>query len=421
MKILYFSDTFLPKIDGITVSIKNFSELLSHKGHEFVICAPGYAESDFTRINDKIRVERFMSMSLPSYPDVKAVFPNPNRIKKVIKEFEPDLIHIHTPGTLGLYALNVAGKYGIPIIGTYHTLVSEQDSYLSIYRLLKIDKLFMKIDKFDKLNLKDMLKLLKYDKININKKIILKLCNYFYDRCDLIISPSNLLRDQLLDFGIKKPIKVISNGLDLSRFKGEARELKGNAPKILHVGRVSYEKNCDVVINAFKLILEKLPEATLTIIGDGPALPSLKLQVEKLALQDKVIFTGFIPNTELQEHYPRYDLFMTASTMETQGLVILEAISCGLPAVGVNAYAVPELVQDGKNGFNAQPFNAEQMADYAHKILTSPELYKAFSKSSLDVSKGHDLNLCVNKMEDIYTEVSSRSKRKKYSLLNLLF
>lgn len=423
MKILYFSDTYLPKVDGVALSIKNFSELLSARGHKFLICSPKYGDEDFYRVNDNIKVERFTSGYLPSYPDIKVVLPDPHRIRTIVKEFEPDLIHIHTPGLLGQYAINAAERYGIPAIGTYHTLISEQNTYISFYRILKIDKLLMKVNKFNKeLKIKDLEKVEKSsDKFNIKKKILLKLCNGFYDRCDLIISPSGLLKEQLLEYKIKKPITVISNGMDLSRFKGEVKELNTDAPKILHVGRISYEKNCDIIINAFHLMLEKFPKATLTIIGDGPALSTLKLQVEKQQLTDKVFFTGFVNNSVLHEHYPKYDLFMTASTMETQGLVILEAIACGLPAVGVNSFAIPELVQEGKNGFNAEPFNTRQIADRATEILSSKELYRKFSENSLEIAKHHEISECVTKMEKVYESVAAlKGKKKKLTLLNFL-
>ncbi len=420
MRVIYFSDTFLPKVDGVAISIKNFSERLSQKGYEFIICCPEYGEGDFDRMNDRIYVERFMSAHLPSYPDIKVVFPSPTRITKIIQDFQPHLCHIHTPGLIGQYAINATERFGIPSIGTYHTLISEQDTYISLYRILKLDKLFMKINKFDKtLTLKNLLKFQKFDKFNIQKKIILKLCNNFYDRCDLIISPSHLLKQQLLEFGIKKPIAVVSNGMDLSRFKGEIKNCSKDY-KLLHVGRISYEKNCDVIINAFFEIQKQLPTSTLTIIGDGPALPSLKLQASQLKIDDKVIFKGFVPNSELPEIYPQYDLFITASTMETQGLVILEAIACGLPAVGVTAYAIPELIQHGVNGYNAKPFQSQEMAELALKILKEEELYKNFSQKSLEIASEHEISKCVSKMEEIYLSMKDfQGKRKKTTFLNL--
>ncbi|EMJ95993.1 glycosyltransferase [Leptospira alstonii] len=422
MRILYFSDTFLPKVDGVAISMKNFADLLAKRGHTFAICCPKYGEGDFDSIGDGIHIERFRSGYLPSYPDIKVVLPSPTKIKRIIKEFEPDLVHIHTPGLLGLYGINATEKYGIPTIGTYHTLMSEQDMYLSFYRLLKLDKLFLKASKSDKkLKMKDLSKIEKFDKFNIRKKIILKISNNIYERCDLIISPSHLIEKQLREFGLKTKIAVISNGLDLTSFKGTIKQLP-SAPKLLHVGRISYEKNCDVILNAFKLIHDEIPDSTLTIIGDGPALSSLRVQAQNLGVENAVTFTGFIKREQLPEEYPKYDLFLTASTMETQGLVILESVACGLPAVGVDSFAIPELIHDGKNGFIAKPFDVKGIAEKAVAILKDPLLYEKFSKESIKISKGHEMTACVDKMEEVYKTVASvKNKKKRNTLINMLF
>ncbi|MDZ4727762.1 MAG: glycosyltransferase [Leptospira sp.] len=423
MRVLYFSDTFLPKTDGVAVSIKNFSELLTLRGHEFTICAPRYGEDDFERMGDNIQVIRFRSGYLPSYPDIKVVLPSPGKIKKVIEEFKPDLIHIHTPGLLGLYAINAAERYGIPSIGTYHTLMAEQEMYVSFYRLFKMDKLFFKINKFKKkLNIDELDKYVKFDNFNIRKKIILKICNDLYNRCDVVISPSHLIKKQLIEYGINRPITVVSNGMDLKRFTGKVKSLNKEAPKLLHVGRISYEKNCDVVINAFKLILESFPQATLTIIGEGPAIESLQRQAEHLEIQSSVIFTGFVPNAELHNVYPKYDLFLTASTMETQGLVVLEAIACGVPAVGVDSFALPELIQDGKNGYIAPPFDVKRLAEMSIKLLSDEKQYKEFSKNSIAIASEHAMERCVDDMESVYEKVveAMKGKEKKTSLFDLL-
>lgn len=422
MRVLYFSDTFLPKVDGVAISMKNFADLLAKRGHTFTICCPKYGEEDFYHIGDSIRIERFRSGYLPSYSDIKVVLPSPTKIKRVIKEFEPDLVHIHTPGLLGLYGINATEKYGIPTIGTYHTLMSEQDMYLSFYRLLKLDKLFLKVSKSDKkLKMKDLGKIEKFDKFNIRKKIILKISNNIYERCDLIISPSHLIEKQLREFGLKTKIAVVSNGLDLTSFKGSIKQ-STSAPKLLHVGRISYEKNCDVILNAFKLIHDEIPDSTLTIIGDGPALPSLKVQAQNLGVENFVTFTGFIKREQLPEEYPKYDLFLTASTMETQGLVILESIACGLPAVGVDSFAIPELIHDGRNGYIAKPFDVKGIAEKAVAILKDPPLYEKFSKESIKISKAHEMTACVDKMEEVYRTVASvKNKKKRNTLINMLF
>ncbi|TGL87876.1 glycosyltransferase family 4 protein [Leptospira congkakensis] len=425
MRVLYFSDTFLPKTDGVAVSIKNFSELLALRGHVFCICAPKYGDGDFDRMTDNIQVVRFRSGYLPSYPDIKVVLPSPGKIKRIIEDFKPDLIHIHTPGLLGLYAVNAAERFGVPTIGTYHTLMAEQEMYVSFYRLFKLDKLFFKANKFKKkLNIDELDKIVKFDNFNIRKKIILKICNDIYNRCDVVISPSHLIKEQLIEYGITRPITVVSNGMDLKRFQGTPKTYPGgDAPKFLHVGRISYEKNCDVVINAFKLIHEHYPNATLTVIGEGPAIPSLERQAEHLGIEKSVSFKGFIPNAVLHEEYPKYDVFLTASTMETQGLVVLEAIACGLPAVGVDAFALPELIRHGENGYIAKSFDAKGIAEGALSIIRNPLEYSTFSKNSIQIASGHEMEKCVDAMEEVYSKVveAMKGKVKKSTIFDLFF
>ncbi|EOQ97119.1 glycosyltransferase, group 1 family protein [Leptospira wolbachii serovar Codice str. CDC] len=425
MRVLYFSDTFLPKTDGVAVSIKNFSELLALRGHQFCICAPKYGDGDFDRMTDNIQVVRFRSGYLPSYPDIKVVLPSPGKIKRIIEDFKPDLIHIHTPGLLGLYAVNAAERFGVPTIGTYHTLMAEQEMYVSFYRLFKLDKLFFKANKFKKkLNIDELDKIVKFDNFNIRKKIILKICNDIYNRCDVVISPSHLIKEQLIEYGITRPITVVSNGMDLKRFQGTPRTYTGgDAPKFLHVGRISYEKNCDVVLNAFKTIHEHYPKATLAIIGEGPAIPSLQRQAEHLGIQAAVSFKGFIPNAVLHEEYPKYDVFLTASTMETQGLVVLEAIACGLPAVGVDSFALPELIRHGENGYIAKPFDSKGIAQGALELVRNPEEYAKFSKNSIQIASGHEMEKCVDAMEEVYSKVieAMKGKVKKQNIFDLFF
>jgi len=424
MRVLYFSDTFLPKIDGVAMSIRNFSLALEERGHEFCIACPRYGEGDFDQMGQSIEVIRFRSGFLPSYPDIKVVLPSPGKITKIVNQFKPDLIHIHTPGLLGLYAVNAAERNGIPTIGTYHTLMAEQEMYVSFYRLFKLDKLFLKINKFKKkLEIEDLDKYVKLDNFNIRKKIILKICNDIYNRCDVVISPSYLIKKQLIEYGINKPITVVSNGMDLARFQGKVKRFEGDSPKILHVGRISYEKNCDVVINAMAQVFKTFPNATLTIIGDGPAVPSLKKQAELLGISGQVHFLGFVPNSELHDIYPQYDLFLTASTMETQGLVVLEAIACGLPAVGVDAFALPELIQEGLNGHVVQPFDSRNLGQKAADLLKDPDRYESFSRESIRISKEHEISRCVDEMEDLYKRVKEalKDKEKKLDVFQMLF
>ncbi|MCR9140940.1 MAG: glycosyltransferase [bacterium] len=406
MNIVIFTDTFLPKIDGVGISVGNFTRLLSARGHNFVICAPEYEKNETVELADNVRIVRFRNAGLPSYPDVKVVLPSQKRIAKAMSYFKPDLVHIQTPGLLGQYGVLAAKMYGVPLIGTYHTLVSEQDTYVSLYRLLKVDAL---LDFFasDKKVKKRLEKIERKKEKSLKKTIILKLCNGLYETGRLIITPSHLIKEELQREGVQKPIEVVSNGMDLTRFKSEPRTAPGNPPRFLHVGRISYEKNCDVILKAFALILPKVPGATLDIYGDGPALTSLKIHATQLGIESNVVFHGFVDHATLPEVYPRYDMFLTASTMETQGLVVLEAAACGLPCIGVDAFALPELIQHNRNGYIVEPFDHISLAEKTMELLGDPETYHRFSKQSLEIAQDHEINKCADRMEAVYKMVAT--------------
>jgi glycosyltransferase involved in cell wall biosynthesis len=190
--------------------------------------------------------------------------------------------------------------------------------------------------------------------------------------------------------------------MDLDKFSGKPRSAPGSSPRLLHVGRISYEKNCQVILRAFAIIRETIPDATMDIVGDGPALASLKIEAKHLGLDDSVSFPGFVPHNTLPEIYPQYDLFLTASTMETQGLVVLEATASGLPCIGVESYALPELIHDGRNGFITEPFDHKAIAEKTIEILENSDLYEKFSRESLAIASQHDIHICADRLEEVY-------------------
>lgn len=404
MRIAIFTDTFLPKIDGVAISVDHFARQLSGRGHDFMICCPKYGSDDPKELNEKVQILRFKNAPLPSYPDIKVVLPSHNKISKAVKDFNADIIHIQTPGLLGQYGVLASRMYGVPLVGTYHTLVSEQATYISLYRLLRIDRLLNYFKSHKKIK-KNLDKIERKDSPSFKKALIWRLTNALYEQGELIISPSELIRQELLQHGVKKPVAVISNGMDLKVFTGKAKQLpKDRGFKLLHVGRISYEKNCEIIIRAFAKIHEHFPDATLDIVGDGPALTSMKIEARQQGVYDSMNFPGFVPHDDLPQLYPQYDLFMTASTMETQGLVVLEAMACGLPCIGVKAYALPELIHHERNGYVVEPGDNPLMAQLAMEIMNDPDKYSRFSQQSLEIAGEHEIEACSFKLENAYKE-----------------
>jgi 1,2-diacylglycerol 3-alpha-glucosyltransferase len=417
MNIVIFTDTYLPKIDGVAVSVSGFVKMMTPKGHRFLIFCPSYPgtdseESDTLSGSESVIIHRFKSAPLPSYPDIKVVLPSYKKISKALEKFNPDIIHFQTPGILGHFAVIAAHLFNIPCVGTYHTLVSEQDTYLSFYRLLRVDRLYNYFMKGKKIKTR-LDKIERKESRSIKKKVILNLANMLYNYGEIIISPSQLIKKELISYQVKKPVVVVSNGIELDKFTGKQRKHPGNAPSLLHVGRISYEKNCEVLLKAFALILKEIPDATLHIIGDGPALPSLRIEAKQLGITDKVSFPGFVKRDDLPEIYLKHDIFLTASTMETQGLVALESAATGLPMIGVDSYALPELIRHNVNGYISQPFDHITMAANTVKLLKSPEIYESFSKHSLEIAAEHDIHTSADKLLSIYQMIIDSSKQQR--------
>jgi glycosyltransferase involved in cell wall biosynthesis len=239
-------------------------------------------------------------------------------------------------------------------------------------------------------------------------KLLYKLANRLYEKCSLIISPSELIKKELVDKGIQVPVTVVSNGIDLNFFRPERRIFPGDEPCILHVGRIAPEKNTEEVIRAFALIKRELPYARLTVVGDGPVLIDLKREASELGIADSVQFTGYLARKELPVVYAEHDLFITPSAMETHGLVALEAIATGLPAVGVNAFALPELIQHGRNGLCAEPHNVPEIASAALRLLKDKSFYENASLESIEIAKDHGHDRCTDRLEKIYRKVAGK-------------
>lgn len=382
MKIAYFTDTFLPRVDGVTYTIYEHSRLLAKRGHKVKIYAPAYPEKNKNKKINGVTVERYTSIPLPTYKGLRISFPNIYTMYNSIKKFNPDVIHFHTPGPIGISAILLAKFLKIPLITTYHTLWSETLPPLPPFNIVYK---FFKMDDSEK---------------DLFKNAIWKISGNFFDNCDVVISPAKIIMHELLIHNHKSKILVVSNGVDTNKFKVKVRP-KTNF-KILYVGRLSHEKKIDVVIKAFAKVAKDLPQAKMEIVGDGPILENLKDLVKKLKLSGQVIFHGSITRERIVDYYKRCDIFATASAMEVQPLTLLEAMACRLPVVGVKRAGVAGIVKDGVNGYLVPPNNPTAMSKKIIKILDSNKLRIKLSNNSRKTAKENSLLSSIQKLEDLY-------------------
>lgn len=398
-------------INGVAVFSHNLAMGLVRRGHEVLVLCPSQTGKNHSVREDGVEVRYLRSIDAKVYPDQinpvpakkhifghelprlwyrkgfkVSVFPA-IEIKKALDDFCPDVVHVQVSDPIGLSVVSYARKRGIPIVTTEHNQPEVITEPLKIPSLVK-------------------------------KPVNYLLSSYFRNRqskSDFVTMPTEQSIKHLLS---KKPIDVpiaaISNGVDLSHFSpGQASDaiynkydIKKGTPTVLYVGRLDPEKRVDLVIRAFKGALSKVPKAELIITGDGVDKARLIKLAGELELAKSVHFLGRVTPPDLYEIYKLGSVFATASEIETQGIVLIEAAATGLPLIAVNKGAVSEVCITDENGFLCQPGNISELESALVKILSDPVLQKKFSKASLKIAAEHDFERTLDKFINIYHKVT---------------
>lgn len=372
MRVVFFTDTYEPQINGVVTAIKLFEKELEKLGHEvYVVCpkTPGY--------NYRKNIFTLRSFTFKPYPEYRGALPS-LKLLRWVKNINPDIIHVHTPVTIGLLGISTAKILSKPLIATYHTLMEE---YFKIYFTPK------RIGK-------------KYSE-TFTKRFIRKYTKFFYNKADLITVPSLAIKKHLIKLGVEKPIIILPTGIDTEFFKPKGKPEKNT---VLWVGRLGKEKSLDILLKAFGIVQKKIPKAKLVIIGDGPERKNLELLAEKLSLNAE--FKGYVQREKLPHYYARAWLLASPSTTETQGLTILESFACACPVVVANALGFKDFVKHNYNGFFTKPKNIKDFAEKMIKLLENPSLRKKLSKNARKTAKEFSISKQTKKLADIYKNLS---------------
>jgi len=357
VRIGFFTDTFLPQRNGVVTSLISFGLGLVRRGHEVFVFCPKTGIKNY----HGLRVRSYRSMIFRPYPEFKIAFPTG-------KVPELDIVHTHSPFSLGALGLYAAKKQDIPRISTFHTILSEYVLYL----------------RFGK---------------ELFKRLAWTYFRFYYNRCHRLIAPSEALKKVLRQHRIRKPIVVIPTGIDLSFYKPieqqKARRRLGIKDErvFLCLGRLGFEKNLDVVLRAFQDV-----DARLIIAGRGPARKKLEEMGKGLGLRKKVSFAGYVRGELKPLYYSAADALISASTSETQAIVASEAMACGCPVIGADSLAIPEIVRDGKNGYLFEPGDSEGLSDLLSSFTPSKEMRLNALKSGRRFSAERS----TNKLEKLY-------------------
>jgi phosphatidylinositol alpha 1,6-mannosyltransferase len=384
MRIMIVTDQYPPMVGGVPTVTQGLAADFANRGNQVWVVAPSSGQRDVHRLEQQVHVYRFSSFEWPTYEDLRIPFLPILPFRRLLKKIDPDIIHIHSPIVLGNIAQIVAGSLRKPVIVTNHYLP------VNLSRTLSSDPLFGK------------------PFMTVTYSYLVHFCN----RCEYVTAPTMTALNVLYEHGLRAPAQAISNGIDLKKFSPGNRDkrllqrlkLPQDRPLILSVNRLSREKRIDVLIDAAAKMTQ---DAHIAIASTGPAEADLRARVEELNLKDRVSFLGFIPDRDLAPLYRLADVFAIPSEAELQSLATMEAMACGLPVVAADAYALPELVHHGINGFLFQRGNSEEMAHYLDMLVMDKELRKQMGSKSLELITKHDRTQVLDQWEALYLRLST--------------
>lgn len=405
MNVAIATAVYYPQINGVAVFSHNLAVGLVKRGVEVLVICPSQTGKNYTRTIDGVKTVYLKSVQAKVYPDqihslpkqrkvmgIKmprlfyrhgfrvSVFPQ-REIKKALDSFRPDVVHVQVSDPIGLSVVSYARKHDIPVVTTEH---NQPEVLISSFKLPELMK----------------------------RPLNALLYSYFRNRqskSDFVTMPTKQAIDNLLrEHELGVPVAAISNGVDLTNFRpGKAAPaiyekfgISKDKQKVLYVGRIDPEKRVETVIRAFKRARRFVPNTELIIVGDGVD----KAGLEQMYAGDDagIRFLGRVLPPDLYELYRVGDVFATASEIETQGIVLIEAAAVGLPLIAVDKGAVKEVCINGRNGFLCRPRDEEQISEAIVKLLGDDKLCKKFSGASLEIAKEHDFETTLDRFINIY-------------------
>lgn len=385
MKILITSDLYPPVINGVATFSQNLARGLAAAGHEVRVIAPSQNGKRSTEKDGKIVIHRVRSVIFPFYQNIRICLTPQLEVRKIIQDFEPDLIHNQMPLGIGQAAMMVGRRYDIPLVSTSHAMPQ---------------------------NLMDNLKNLSAFSRPINY-MLADFGRRFHSKSDVVTAPTKSGLDNFSKFvaRIGTPLKFISNGINLAEYTpGKPRQsiyrkykIPADKPLITYLGRLDAEKHVWVLLHALVEVRKKI-DAHMVIIGSGVDLEHEKEVARDLGITEHVTFTGRVPEEDKLDLHRIGTVFAVASPAELQCIAALEAMACGQPMVAVHAGALGELCHDKKNGFRFKLDDYKGAARGIIKVLEDPKLREQFSKESLRIALTHDLDHTIEAFEKLYTE-----------------
>ena len=395
MRIGIFTDSYYPHISGVATSIEMLKEALIDMGHDVYIVAPNLDNRKF--IYDKEKKIILLPGIKTGLYKLRITGIYSNKAMKIIKnEWNLDIIHSQTEGTVGAFSHIVSKKLNIPVVHTYHTLYEDYVYYVTHGH-------------FDKIVEKGLARYTKF---------------YYEHKCDELIVPTYKIKDIFNNkYNIKRSMTVIPSGIDIKKFES-TNELRKKAKEIRKkykindddfvigsVGRIASEKSFDKIISNLVPLTKINNKIKFMLVGDGPELDKLKDMVKDLELGNNVIFTGLIDYDLVPSYYNSFDIMVSFSKTETQGMTIIEGLASSLPVVCINDTSFREMVQNAYNGYL---FNSDdEFRKYILELSSNKELYNTMKMNAKNSVYCYSKEVFAASVLKVYNMAIQKRKEKK--------
>ncbi len=378
MRIGLFTDIYLPSVFGTELATERVRRTLEAMGHRVYVYAPetpGYVDASR-------RVLRFRSQRLSANPASRLAFSflPVGRSYRDVLDLRLDVAQAQTVGAMGMLARRIAQAQGIPLLYAHHSMYPAYAGSESADAQLV-------------------------------PSLVRTYTKWFASRADAILAPTPKVERLLADWGVEVPVYVLPTGVDRTVFHRSAAArrrtraalgLADDRVVLLVVSRLVREKNLDFLLEAFRRVARAVPRATLLVAGDGPHRGHLERHAHQLGIGGCTVFAGLVPHEEVAGVYQAADLFVFPSVVESQGLVVLEALACGLPVVALKDDAYTEFVRNGITGRLVSPRTPTAFAAAAREIARDEALRERLARAAVRLSQDYTLEKTARRLLDVY-------------------
>lgn len=391
MRILIANDQHWPMKSGVATAVRTQAQGLAALGHEVVVIAPSGNSRNGRERDKNYDIERIRSFRFRNNLRVSVVLDR--EIRRILKDFQPDIVHVHTQLTLGLATLRAATQKGIPVVATNHVMpinITENVRYLS----------------------------------RLSRPISYIWNEYgtlLYKGAARIVMPTESALRMFNLERIEAPAMALSNGINLDRFQPTKASKniykKYSIPEskkiISYLGRIDNEKHIDVAMGAFAKLVHNDYDLHMLLVGTGNAEKSLQRLAQSLSIEDKVTFTGLVSDEDMVELHKVGTIYTMPSPAELQSIAMLEAMASGKPVVAVDVGALGELCRNDENGYLVYTDDVNGFMRALQMLLDNPRRSTQFAKRSREIAELHDEKQVMPEFIKLYKEVIAENRARR--------